>query len=146
MSFGYHSKGESRGTHTNFFSSADTFVSRTGHAMLPYQRQYKTNGTGRDTYIAFDNGGFNAMYQPYKAAEIGTFGMQKGSSKFFNRTSSKPTLKIVNYNLDGTGRDTYIKNSNGGFFPERQTSGLRKTYFDKLRSYDNRPSTAQYLE
>jgi deoxyadenosine/deoxycytidine kinase len=51
----------------------------------------------------------------------------------------------VNYNLDGTGRDTYIQSSNGGFFPEKQTNGLRKTFFDKLRNYD-RPSTAQYLE
>ena len=25
---------------------------------------YKTNGTGRDTYIYNDNGGFNKMYQP----------------------------------------------------------------------------------
>jgi len=48
------------------------------------------------------------MYSPNKAAEIGTFGMNKGSSKFFHRTSSKPTFKIANYNLDGTGRDTYI--------------------------------------
>jgi len=85
------------------------------------------------------------MYQPAKAAEIGTFGGGKGSSKFFNRTSSKPTFKVVQYNQDGTGRDTYIKNSNGGFFPERESSGLRKTFFDRLRSYD-RPSTAVYLE
>jgi hypothetical protein len=48
------------------------------------------------------------MYTPYKAAEIGTFGGGKGSSKFYNRSSSKPTFKIVNYNLNGTGRDTYI--------------------------------------
>ena len=71
--------------------------------------------------------------------------MGKGSSKFFHRTSSKPTNKIANYNLDGTGRDTYIKNSNGGFYPEKETTGLKKTFFDKLRSYE-RPSTAQYLE
>jgi hypothetical protein len=25
---------------------------------------YKTNGTGRDTYIYNDNGGFNKMYAP----------------------------------------------------------------------------------
>jgi hypothetical protein len=85
------------------------------------------------------------MYQPCKASDTGTFGGGKGQSKFFNRTSSKPTFKIVNYNLDGTGRDTYIQSSNGGFFPEKEATGLRKSYFDKLRSYE-RPSTAQYLE
>jgi hypothetical protein len=35
--------------------------------------------------------------------------------------------------------------SNGGFLPEREFSGTRKTFFDKFRQYD-RPSTAQYLE
>jgi hypothetical protein len=92
-----------------------------------------------------DNGGFNVMYTPYKPAELGTFGGGKGSSKYFNRTSSKPTYKIVNYCQDGTGRDTYIQFSNGGFLPQKEAGALRKTFFDKFRSYD-RPSTAQYLE
>jgi hypothetical protein len=82
------------------------------------------------------------MYTPYPVAAVGTFGGGKGKSKFFHRTSSKPTYKIVNYNLDGTGRDTYIKNSNGGFLPEKETNGLRKTFFDKLRNYETRPSTS----
>jgi hypothetical protein len=66
MSFGFRSKAEGRSGHGNFFSTGDGYVSHTQQAMLPYQRQYKTNGTGRDTYIAFDNGGFNTMYQPYQ--------------------------------------------------------------------------------
>ena len=85
------------------------------------------------------------MYQPYKPAEIGTFGGGKGSSKFFHRTSSKPTYKVVMYPQDGTGRDTYVAWSNGGFLPEREFSGTRKQFFDKFRQYD-RPSTALYLE
>lgn len=88
------------------------------------------------------------MYVPYKAAEIGTFGGGKGSSKYFTRNSSKPTYKICQYNQDGTGRDTYIQSSNGGFFPEKEAPigmGLKKTFFDQFRTYD-RPSTAQYLE
>ncbi len=116
MSFGYRTTHESRANH-GAFCSPDNFLSRTGVAQLPYQRQYKTNGTGRDTYIGFDNGGFNVPYTPYKPAEIGTFGGGKGKSKFFNRTSSKPTYKIVNYPQDGTGRDTYVLFNNGGFLP-----------------------------
>jgi hypothetical protein len=80
-----------------------------------------------------DNGGFNTMYQPYKPAEIGTFGGGKGFSKFFHRTSSKPTYKVVMYPQDGTGRDTYVAWSNGGFLPEREFSGTRKQFFDKFR-------------
>jgi hypothetical protein len=85
------------------------------------------------------------MYQPYKPAEIGTFGGGKGKSKFFDRTSSKPTYKVVMYPQDGTGRDTYVAWSNGGFLPERQFSGTRKNFFDNFRHYE-RPSTALYLE
>ena len=108
MSFGYNTRNEVRGSHGNFFSTADTFMSRSQLPFLPYQRQYKTNGTGRDTYISVDNGGFNAIYSASKPAELGTFGGGLGSSKYFNKTSSKPTCKIVNYNQDGSGRDTYI--------------------------------------
>jgi len=34
---------------------------------------YKTNGTGRDTYIFNDNGGFSSMYQPNSYDKPGTF-------------------------------------------------------------------------
>jgi hypothetical protein len=144
MSFGYHSKFESRASYGGgLFSSADGFMSKTQQPLLPYQREYKTNGTGRDTYIAFNNGGFNQV-QLHTKEDTGTFGGGKGSSKFFHRTSSKPTFKVTNYNLDGSGRDTYIKSNNGGFFPS--ASGLRRTFFDKLRTYEDRPDTGVYLE
>ena len=144
MSFGYRTTYEGRANHGGFFG--DKYLSRTGVAQLPYTRQYKTDGTGRDTYIGFDNGGFNIMYTPYKQAELGTFGGGKGKSKFYHRTSSKPTYKIVNYPQDGTGRDTYVLSNNGGFLPEREPGALRKNFFDKFRQYENRPSTQQYLE
>ena len=41
---------------------------------LAYTTHYQINGTGRDTYIANDNGGFCASYEPSKAVEPGTFG------------------------------------------------------------------------
>jgi len=36
---------------------------------------YNTNGTGRDSYIFRDNGGFSTMHQPYpyKYGSVGTF-------------------------------------------------------------------------
>lgn len=70
--------------------------------------------------------------------------MQKGSSKYFNKTSSKPTYKIVNYSQDGSGRDTYIQDSNGGFILPKSESNSRN-FFGSFRSYE-RPTTASYLE
>ena len=34
---------------------------------------YAVNGTGRDTYISIDNGGLYKGYEPYPAADVGTF-------------------------------------------------------------------------
>jgi hypothetical protein len=36
--------------------------------------------------------------------------------------------------------------NNGGFLPQKEAGALRNTFFDKFRHYENRPSTAQYLE
>ena len=33
-----------------------------------------------------------------------------------SRTQVKPSAFRVNYFADGTGRDTFVKNDNGGFF------------------------------
>ena len=33
---------------------------------------YKTNGTGRDTYIKANNGGLTSLFGPNKGPEIGT--------------------------------------------------------------------------
>jgi hypothetical protein len=33
---------------------------------------YNVNGGGRDTYIAFDNGGFNWMYEPTTFVKSGS--------------------------------------------------------------------------
>lgn len=38
---------------------------------------YACNGTGRDTYISLDNGGLYSVYEPAKAADLGTFSSKK---------------------------------------------------------------------
>ena len=45
--------------------------------------------------------------------------MNIGSDKHGPRLDTSPRIdgKHVSYNLDGSGRDTYIENSNGGFYP-----------------------------
>ena len=46
-----------------------------------YQTQYWSNGTGRDTYINWNNGGFNSLYEPSKSPDRGTtyLGSRNGS-------------------------------------------------------------------
>ena len=68
---------------------------------------YENNGTGRDSYIHNNNGGFTATYEPtmYNKPSSITLG-----DKFRHRRprgqeiSSKP----LHYQHNGTGRDGYI--------------------------------------
>lgn len=39
---------------------------------------YNTDGTGRDTYVSFNSGGFAAMKQPAAAQRSGSFGGRLG--------------------------------------------------------------------
>ncbi len=80
-------------------------MSRTGYPGLAHPVHYHTNGTGRDSYIVRDNGGFNAMYEPCKYGDVGTFSSQK--RKF---SGNAPTIHAKNlyYRSNGTGRDSYI--------------------------------------
>lgn len=75
---------------------------------------YHINGTGRDTYIFNNNGGFAAMHQP------GNKGVPPGS--FLPKVKGSP-IKYPNvvaqampkrYLTDGTGRDIYIYTNDGG--------------------------------
>ena len=52
--------------------------------------QYLNKGDGRDTYISFDNGGFNTLYSPAKAPDQGTtyFRSQKSSIQNLAQSSS----------------------------------------------------------
>ena len=65
---------------------------------------YAVDGTGRDSYIALNNGGLYSPYTPSQAPDIGTFG---------NRRVKRDSLATINakhsnYTSNGTGRDLYI--------------------------------------
>lgn len=64
---------------------------------------YKVNGSGRDTYISYGNGGF------YKSDHLGT----EDSFISLTKNNSLPSIgsKFNLYHTDGTGRDTYIRYS-----------------------------------
>ena len=57
---------------------------------------YKTNGTGRDTYIFNDNGGFATMYQPTNYNKPGTF-LPKVPKQRYKEKSPQLESKAVNY-------------------------------------------------
>ena len=71
-----------------------------------------SDGTGRDTYIAFDNGGNTLMYSP------GCHSYTKGSMLPSPRGNPAHNIYVpprtIHYENDGTGRDTYIKYMDGG--------------------------------
>lgn len=57
-----------------FNSSSNDYMSKTAYGgSAVHTTHYHTDGTGRDTYIVRDNGGFNKMYEPVQYAELGTF-------------------------------------------------------------------------
>jgi len=76
---------------------------------------YHINGSGRDTYIFSNNGGFSAvMHQPLtKCQKPGNFlPSVKGSPvKYPNLAASSMPKR---YLTDGTGRDIYIFTNDGG--------------------------------
>ena len=68
---------------------------------------YFAGGTGRDTYIANNNGGLYSMKRPSSALSSGVF-----------RTPSRPSSALCNlgvkrnhYHCNGTGRDNYVLKS-----------------------------------
>lgn len=99
---------------------------------------YQPNGGGRDTYIYNDNGGFAKMKEPrqqfHPATLIDNSNPQKRDK--FPYLHSRP----VNYPQDGTGRDTYIINGNGGLQlspgPKKE---FRHAFRDSLRDYQRNP-------
>lgn len=97
---------------------------------------YKVNGSGRDTYINYGNGGF------YKANSLQT----EESFYQLSKQNSLPTInsKFNLYHTDGTGRDSYIRyktyiqiksESQGGFYSYQP----KINFLGKLRHYDPSP-------
>ena len=69
-----------------------------------YTSHYLPNGTGRDSYIVRDNGGFCKMHEPVKYAPVGTFTPKRRAPE----NAAHIHAKNVYYYSNGTGRDSYI--------------------------------------
>ena len=111
--------------------------------------KYNPGGSGRDTYIINDNGGFNALFQPRKQDQPTSFlpnvnRMSNAAQKF---ASSDHMAKSVRYKSDGTGRDSYACAGDGGFTNPGMSSvvGLdpRIAFTRNLRNYGQ---DSEYLD
>lgn len=102
-------------------------------------RIYATDGTGRDTYINFNNGGNTAASFPTVAAKSGAFGrsasnFQPGGVARGGEGSMSPP-KRLHYHVNGTGRDTYIHSNHGGFMNNYAYKQDYDSYVENLRGY-----------
>lgn len=82
-------------------------------------KHYVRDGQGRDCYISLNQGGLQSkLKEPEKSANIGQ-GYYFGNNQCGARQDIYPTSshKRYNYPRNGTGRDSYISATNGGFYP-----------------------------
>lgn len=94
------------------------------------------NGTGRDTYISFNNGGNTSMYVP-NAKNIRDGRLhQRSFTSVFPNSGSLPA-KTITYDQDGTGRDGYIMANSGGFKYNFDKVAPANAYVNNLRHYDS---------
>ena len=89
----------------------DNQVTQTMVKPQNYKVHYHNNGTGRDSYIGVNSGGFNAPYVPYPGPPVGSFQTQR---KSFAAPMPQMHAKPLHYHSDGTGRDRYIGINEGG--------------------------------
>ncbi len=101
-------------------------------------RIYNTDGTGRDTYIGFNNGGNTAPFMATQAAKSGVF--RSPGPKYRQVQGGSPAKKL-HYRVDGTGRDSYIHVTDGGFTSKYGNMNDRDAYVASLRGYSTHQQT-----
>ncbi|KAL4426906.1 hypothetical protein ABPG74_012906 [Tetrahymena malaccensis] len=111
---------------------------------------YKSDGTGRDTYITRNNGGLMSQQMlkdmECKEKKPDFVRIRLGSS--YGNRKSLPTLgeKFVHYHSDGTGRDSYIGWNNGGRTNVyNKQSNTEINFRTTLRTYTKTPSQATFF-
>ncbi len=103
---------------------------------------YPADGTGRDRYIGYNNGGF---FDKNKSISVDKNNKETATAfvtKLNERYAISPSIKAPNfhYHGDGTGRDSYILSNGGGlFYDSRSLNSYHLTDF--LRNND--PSTTK---
>ena len=123
--------------HSHVFTGAHSHsVSRTQVKPNAFRINYFADGTGRDTFVKNDNGGFYKPYSPVPADKVGTFGSKR------SWCPPAPIIKSrgVYYHSDGSGRDSYVGINAGGLTNSRNFLEYRDAFKKSLRTVD-RPTT-----
>mmetsp|Transcript_4164 Transcript_4164/g.5536 ORF Transcript_4164/g.5536 Transcript_4164/m.5536 type:complete len:130 (-) Transcript_4164:493-882(-) len=96
---------------------------------------YTTNGSGRDTYVAINNGGLRVSHQTNnKHVMPGTFGGRQAAIRTGREVQGH--AKVPRYRQDGKGRDYFIYKSGGGFTNDYDSAGgVNEVHVKSLRSY-----------
>lgn len=100
------------------------------HDVMPKNSYYRSNGSGRDTYIAYDNGGTFQPMSKYPGS-LTTRAVIRPRSSY-----SRPSAKSLRYAPDGSGRDSYVKIGDGGLHAPSTPKDFLSTFRDSLRSSD----------
>ena len=81
----------------------------------PKYSHYFSNGSGRDNFIGYNNGGFSIpkIHGKFDATNFMRLGNLGGGATSGN-TSPRMEPKPLEYRSDGTGRDSYIVCNSGG--------------------------------
>lgn len=97
------------------------------HSVMPKTNYYRSDGTGRDTYIAYDNGGcFQPMSKVHSQPKI-VIRPKSGVSR--------SSLRSLHYISDGTGRDSYIRVGDGGLHASASPGYFLNEFKHSLRDY-----------
>jgi hypothetical protein len=101
----------------------------------PKYQHYFSDGTGRDQFIIYNNGGFSIpkISNPMR----GTAYMRMGNATPYKGSPSpRKEAMPVEYRSDGTGRDSYIVCNSGGLKQIFNKSHVEQFFKESLRQND----------
>ena len=103
-----------------------------------FRVNYFADGTGRDTFVKTDNGGFFKAYAPAPAPPVTSF----VTKRRYDKPAPVMKSRAVFYHSDGSGRDNYITINAGGLAnPGSKTIDYVTSFKQSLRKID-RPQSA----
>jgi hypothetical protein len=91
---------------------------------------YQNNGTGRDSYIYSNNGGFTIKHSGSMFPKPGSMLVSKNNGSPGGMKYAAMNGRPIHYNTDGTGRDGYIFHNHGGFMSPASKNPGKDTFFN----------------
>ena len=104
-------------------------VTRTQVKPNAFRVNYFADGTGRDTFVKTDNGGFYKANTPVKAPAV----TRLAPKNYYVPPSPIIKSRGVYYRSDGSGRDNYIEMNSGGLNNCFRHAEYRTAFKNSLR-------------